>query len=132
MVFCSFSVNRRLRARTFKQKKQHKTAQLLQYIVNQAVSYANVNKNYNGNPYKVKLTPKELMEGFTSEFFTTTMTTKRYFDNLANNRQRPFDVNLIKGELTLNPEKANCDISIGSNLVHMPIDPEKQQPQPNP
>jgi len=113
------------------QEAQHRTAQFLQYIVNQAVSFANGIKEYNGNPYKVKLNPKELIDGFTAEFFTTTITTKRYFDNLANNRQRPFDVNPIKGELTLNPEKASCQIQIGSNLVRMPIDPEKQQPQTN-
>jgi hypothetical protein len=114
------------------QEAQYRTAQFLQYIVNQAVSFASIDKSYNGNPYKVKLKPKELIDGFTSEFFTTTMTTKRYFDNLLNNQQRPFDVNLVKGELTLNPEKAGCHISIGSNLVRMPIDPEKQPQQTEP
>jgi hypothetical protein len=111
------------------QEAQYKTAQLLQYIINRAVNMAKGLKEANGNPYKVKLSIRDTIKGFTSENFTTVMTTKRYFDNLENNRQEPFSVNHIKDELTLNPDKQRVQIQIGSNLVRMPEDPSAQPKQ---
>jgi hypothetical protein len=113
------------------QEAQHRTAQFLQYIVNQAVSLANGIREYNGNPYKVKLNRSELIDGFTAEFFTTTMTTNRYLENLLKNSQHPIIQNGITGKITLNEDKQNCHIQIGENVVRLPKNPDFKPQEPS-